>query len=547
MKLAYSRMAQPVFYDPQRARWKRLRTLLDAAGILLSAVIVVFIYTAISEPLPKLFLPFEKRPYHALKETERYKERERRRQTALRHNHRHTNVAPSQVELNTDEGISAAFYVPWDAASFSSLREYAHQIDLLYPEWLHMLTPDGHLEGVDEQTGTHFDVLEGGAVHPVDDQVMKFLKSSPDVSMEVIPLVNNSDFGNRWVDISAFLGDPNAHARFRREIAAFLSNDKYRGLMVDFEELRPKALPGFVSLLNELEQDLHAKGQKLYVSVPAGDPAFPYRAVANASDGVVLMNYDEHHGGEGGTAGAVASQDWFTEKLRAAKKAIPLDKLICAIANYGYDWVHLPRQAKTPPRQNGVTVSVQDSWLTARDSEAEVDFDGDSLNPHISYLDERNLRHDIWFLDGVTALNQMRAARRLGVRTFALWRLGSEDRSLWKIWDFPLDGAAPSALNDVPPGRDVDMEGRGEILNIEATPSNGSRTLTLDSSGLITDETMDSLPEPYRIGRYGASPNQVAISFDDGPDPQWTPKILDILKREHATATFFLIGSQAHQ
>ena len=44
--------------------------------------------------------------------------------------------------------------MPWDAASFSSLREYARQIDLLYPEWLHALTPDGHLQGVDEQTGT---------------------------------------------------------------------------------------------------------------------------------------------------------------------------------------------------------------------------------------------------------------------------------------------------------------------------------------------------------------------------------------------------------
>ena len=62
---------------------------------------------------------------------------------------------------------------------------------------------------------------------------------------------------------------------------------------------------------------------------------------------------------------------------------------------------------------------------------------------------------------------------------------------------------------------------------------------------LISDEVMESLPEPYRVGRYGASPNQVAITFDDGPDPQWTPKILDILKREHATATFFLIGREA--
>jgi peptidoglycan/xylan/chitin deacetylase (PgdA/CDA1 family)/GT2 family glycosyltransferase len=34
----------------------------------------------------------------------------------------------------------------------------------------------------------------------------------------------------------------------------------------------------------------------------------------------------------------------------------------------------------------------------------------------------------------------------------------------------------------------------------------------------------------------------VALTFDDGPDGRWTPKILDILKREHAPATFFVIG-----
>jgi cellulose synthase/poly-beta-1,6-N-acetylglucosamine synthase-like glycosyltransferase/peptidoglycan/xylan/chitin deacetylase (PgdA/CDA1 family)/spore germination protein YaaH len=538
-------MAQPIFYDPRRSRWKRLRTLLDMAGVAISIVIIVFVYTAVrSEPLPKLLLQFQKHPYHALKETEKAKAKEKRKQVARR-SHRRTNVAPSQVELNVDEGIRGAFYVPWDAASFSSLREYARQIDLLYPEWLHVLTPDGHLQAVDSQTNKPFDVVQNGIVHSVDDKVMPFLKSE-DTGTEVFPLVNFN--GVDWIDISAFLNDPEARHRFRQEITAFLAGDRYRGLMVDFEDFPKRGQPGFLALLTELSQDLHSKGMKLYVSVPAGNSDFQYHAVADVSDGVVLMNYDEHYAGSGGTAGPVASQDWFTANLTQAKKVIPLDKLICAIANYGYDWVQKPKKSKLPPDEKDVNVSVQEAWLAARDSEEDVDFDGDSLNPHINYLDEHNLKHDIWFLDAVSALNQMRAARALGVRTFALWRLGSEDRSLWKIWDFPLDTAAPSKLSDVPPGQDVDMEGNGEILNVEATPGNGERKITMEhSTGLISDETMDSLPEPYRVGRYGASPNQVAITFDDGPDPQWTPKILDILKREHATTTFFLIGIQAEK
>ncbi len=36
--------------------------------------------------------------------------------------------------------------------------------------------------------------------------------------------------------------------------------------------------------------------------------------------------------------------------------------------------------------------------------------------------------------------------------------------------------------------------------------------------------------------------NQIAITFDDGPNPEFTPKILTILKKYNAKATFFCIG-----
>jgi peptidoglycan/xylan/chitin deacetylase (PgdA/CDA1 family) len=44
------------------------------------------------------------------------------------------------------------------------------------------------------------------------------------------------------------------------------------------------------------------------------------------------------------------------------------------------------------------------------------------------------------------------------------------------------------------------------------------------------------------VARTGDRPGLIAITFDDGPDPQWTPAILDILKRENVPATFFIIG-----
>jgi cellulose synthase/poly-beta-1,6-N-acetylglucosamine synthase-like glycosyltransferase/peptidoglycan/xylan/chitin deacetylase (PgdA/CDA1 family) len=39
----------------------------------------------------------------------------------------------------------------------------------------------------------------------------------------------------------------------------------------------------------------------------------------------------------------------------------------------------------------------------------------------------------------------------------------------------------------------------------------------------------------------------IALTFDDGPDPKWTPRILDLLAKYHAKATFFVVGSRVNQ
>jgi len=535
-------MAKPVFYDPNQARWKRVRRLFDALGVSISVLIVFFAFSALrSEPLPKLVLPVEKHPYHPL--TEREKEKEKKRLKGRLGAHRKSKLPGSQVRLNQDEGIRAAFYVTWDAASYSSLRAYASQIDLLFPEWLHVLTPDGHLQATTTENKP-FDVFGPAGFQPVDDKVMPFLKTSA-AEMEVFPLVNNFDpVANDFVPgIADFFASAAGREKFRKQMLDFLATDKYRGVMIDFESFPRSAQANYNTLLAELGGDLHARGMKLYTAVPVRDDDFNLAEIASHVDGLVLMNYDEHF--PGANAGPIASQDWFTENLAAAVKTVPKDKIICAIANYGYDWTEGVKSAAGSVEANR---SVQEAWLGASDSEEDIEFDGDALNPHYSYRDDKNHRHDVWFLDGATALNQMRAANGLGIRTFALWRLGSEDHSLWRVWDVPGDRGAPDKLKVVPPGQDVDMEGDGEILSIEKRPSDGSREVKVDpQTNLVTDETFITLPSPYRVARYGANAKQVAITFDDGPDSEWTPRILDVLRDKGVKATFFVIGLEAQK
>jgi peptidoglycan-N-acetylglucosamine deacetylase len=73
------------------------------------------------------------------------------------------------------------------------------------------------------------------------------------------------------------------------------------------------------------------------------------------------------------------------------------------------------------------------------------------------------------------------------------------------------------------------------------------RKLAVDSEGYLTAKytKFPEFPTLYHQGAGGE--HQVAITFDDGPDPQWTPKILDILKTANAKAAFFLVGMNAEK
>src|SRR5258708_2003868 len=182
-------MSKPVFYDPERMRWGRRRRVLCVLGVAITGLIFSFIVSVFvrSGRIAPLLMPEQKRNWHTLKE------KAHRKKPTTKGAHRKTKAPPSQVELNADEGIRAAYYVTWDAASFVSLQEYYPQIDILFPEWLHVLSPDGTLQGADALNRL-FPVVQNGVVRPVDDKVMPFLKSEK-ANVDVFPLINNFDPG----------------------------------------------------------------------------------------------------------------------------------------------------------------------------------------------------------------------------------------------------------------------------------------------------------------------------------------------------------------
>jgi peptidoglycan-N-acetylglucosamine deacetylase len=516
---------KPIFYDQERRRWRRTRLALEIAGGFFTLVLVIFLLDVGRKPdLPEILRPDTHAGLHAI------------HTKAKLHAARLGRKRRIQTLGNVPQGydpLRAAFYVTDDPTSFASLQMHYRDLDLLIPNVLDAVSSDGKLEA--EQ----------------DTKLSGFLQSlqtrTPPVDLQVMPMVQNYDpKTNAWCPPSMLqmLANPAARENLARQLEEYADAEHQAGIVVDFESMPKSSMTDFERFTHDLAVDLHARNLKLMVALPAADYSYDYKYFGTQADAIILMNYDFHY--PSSAPGPIAPQDWFVRDIQNMVKLVPPQKLVMGIANYGYDW---PEKSKTNPHPVAQAVTFQQGVITAVESESSIEFDSQSMNPFYSYEDENNAVHHVWMLDGLTAYNQLRAAERFGVYGTAVWRLGMEDPSMWYIWDATHpDDAVRNKMTDVPPGYDLILEGDGDIWRITSTPQNGRRTFDYDpDSDLFDDESFPTYPMSWRIEQMGADPKKVALTFDDGPDPQWTPKVLDVLKRENAPGTFFVIGESANQ
>ena len=160
-------MNKQVFFDPQRKRWKRLRRIFDVVAVVGVVVGVLFTIGLVRmTPLPELLLAPPPRHYIPLQiEATPVRGGQKPQRSA----HRKTDLKPSEITLNSGEGLRAAYYVEDDPASYSSLRQHIRQIDLLFPEWLHIVSPDGTLTSY-SMDNRPFAVVDKNGVHGVDHE-----------------------------------------------------------------------------------------------------------------------------------------------------------------------------------------------------------------------------------------------------------------------------------------------------------------------------------------------------------------------------------------
>jgi len=525
---------RPVFFDPSQKRWPRLRQLTLAGGTVLSVIFVLLLLSILINPvLPSLNLPGATslpgashlspplRP--AIVAPHRRDARnvsQRIERERLRREAEWKRLAA--VPRPKDDPVVFAFFVNWDEASLASLKANVDHFDVMAAEWLHLTRPDGTL--VEDNPERQVEALE-------------FVRLRRP-TLRVMPVVNNATGGVfKSPPLAGMLASRTARARVVRETLDYVRRVGGAGVSIDFENVPEASQEGLQTFMTEVSAAFHGAGLKVSMNVPEMDPAFDYKRYASKVDYLIVMAYDEHWAT--GTPGPVSSMQFFLNVLKARLADVPAEKLVMAIGNYAYDW----------PARGGRT--FEEAMLTAKESEATIVLDPDFLNPTYRYQTNTGQEHEVWFLDAVTAFNQASVTRAMNPKAgLALWRLGSEDPGLWTFFGDAraLDRSQIGELGTVHYGYGVDFEGDGEVLTITDVPKTGRRTVTYDDSRqLITDERFDQLPSPYVVTRYGSRKGQIALTFDDGPDETYTPRILDELRDLKAPATFFVTGRASQE
>lgn len=510
---------RPVFFDPHGRRSGAFRltaSLLAAAVCLVVACMIISL--ARTPLLPALERAFEESPFKAGFLPFSWND------VTEKLNFGH---ARNPIEEHAKGVKRYAFYNNWDENAFLSLRANVDKLDGIMPEWLHL---DGHEGNI-------------GLDNERKQSVTRLWLQKHTKGFEIFPVLNNYDVrSGTWKGdlIAKLLASDTAVETLVANIAHKLEKRRYQGIVIDFKRIPDRSVAPFLKFVQELKARLRKSDKSLFVALPAYERRFDMWTLADSVDKLVLLAYDQHW--EQSAAGPLSAQGWFEAQLERAFRKVDGDKFIVAVGSYAIDWTH--KENPTAER-----ISVPAAWEILAESKTRFWFEAKSLNGMFSYISSGDIAHSVWMLDGVTMHNQVASALAMEPAGLALWRLGTEEPTVWTSFGkekVPTSKSVPD-LEVLPPNQSIAYSGDGEVLSVLDRNTPGLRRIDYkEQYNLITGQRLKELPKSLTITRWGHNRDKLlALTFDDGPSSAYTPQILDILREKDVKATFFVVGANA--
>ncbi|TDG37233.1 glycosyltransferase [Pedobacter changchengzhani] len=517
-----------IFQTNNKRRWNTFTWVSRSFFLVLIIALICVAYTLYSVQYPILpiintTIPLTEKKIAEMKKSQLYKDfrvqKSKLQQIKLDREKR------NQTHRGDNKRINLAFYVSWAGVkekSISDLRQNISHLDMVATE--------------------SFFLNGDSIVDKSDTLALSVIKKAKKTAIAVV-----SNYGKSGWDgnaIKRLLNNMPVQNKAISQMIMLTKKHGYKGINIDFEELNLESDVPFVAFMKNLYTQFHAENLLVTQDISPENDDYKPEVLQHYNDYIILMAYDQHT--DQSNAGDISHQEWVEEKLDKICSKMDANKVILALACYGYDW---------PNGKVGKSITYDDAIINAGHYKSTINFDKASANLNYKYKDENNIEHQVYFTDAATNFNLIRKADDWDIAGIALWRLGSEDKRLWQfisddltlgvLQKKPFDLSTISVLKN---GTNITYVGNGEILDLVSTPTPGQVTFTLNKSNFTIDnQVYNKIPSPYVIKRFGEADKKIALTFDDGPDPVYTPQIIDILKKEKVPGCFFVVGIMAEK
>ncbi len=280
-----------------------------------------------------------------------------------------------------------------------------------------------------------YEVRPDGSLSTVDDEPL--IQAAREANVAPLMVITNIEEGGSFDSdlVSTILNDEQVQETLINNVIETLEAKNYYGLDIDFEFIYPEDREKYNDFLRKVVERLEPLGYKVTTAVApktsADQPGLLYEAhdypVHGAlADHVIPMTYE--WGYTYGPPLAVAPINQVRQVLDYAVTAIPRQKILMGIPNYGYDWT-LPYVSGTAAR----TVTNTGAVDLAGRVRAAIQYDNASQAPYFNYYDAEGKEHVVWFEDARSIDTKLRTANQYDLGGVSYWTINSYFPQNWLV------------------------------------------------------------------------------------------------------------------
>ena len=289
-----------------------------------------------------------------------------------------------------------------------------------------------NINGLDIIIPTWFSIRNGNG-DMIDRGNLNYIKKYNELGVDVWAYLDNSF--NPDITHEA-LSNENTRKKVIDKTLELCKKYNMKGINIDFEHTKIEDRDNITAFVNEFREKA---GDDFIITVDVTPQISsdvtkePYdrKALAEVSDYIVVMAYDQHWGSSD-EAGSVAQYKWVEGSINVLFRNVPNRKMILGVPLYTRLW------KESNGKVTSKTISMNEVANIIASKGLNPSWDKDSQQNYVEY-EENGSTYKIWIEDANSLEKKVSLVNKYNLAGVGSWRLGFETQNIWDVISKELD------------------------------------------------------------------------------------------------------------